>query len=224
MYTDYLRDTQQIDFNQLKKNIILGERSKTMVGKNQDLEKHLERLYFDFVDKSELEFFHAYLIVHIRRKIDLNWCVEQFNKLWGLECEFLCSQLKARWLVSACDTMIDYPTSLDNQALALAAVLFTNTIKLYETENLMLEDKKYTKTAPLPREYELFDSITPYAIGKGDMIKNMMTRIASIGHSDAPGYKILQELVRRATHNNDTVYSRMLKRHLVPLTFWGDIV
>lgn len=224
MYTDYKLYKESIDFESLKRSFIPGNIGKFVVGKASKIEDHLANLYKEFASKSELEYFHAYLIVHIRRKIEEKWCIDQFNNIWNLEHEFLCSQLSTRWLVSACDTMVDYPSSVSNQIAAAATTLFLNTIKLYETENLMLEDRMYIKNAPLPREFELFDGVSPYAVGKGDMIKNLLARINTIEHSNLAAYRILLEIVSRAIHKNDTVYFRMLQRHVVPETYWGDIL
>lgn len=224
MYTDYILYKEALDIENLKRKRILGDAGGLVVGKTLKIEEHLANLYKEFASKSELEFFHAYLIVHLRRDCEQEWCIEQFNTIWDLEHKFLCAKLSTRWLVSACDTMIDYPTSESNRIAAMATTLFLNTIKLYETENLMLENKQYTKNAPLPRELELFDGITPYAVGKGDMIKNLLTRINAIDHSTLIAYKILREIIKRATHEYDTVYSRMLKRHLSSKTYWGDLL
>lgn len=224
MYTDYINHKDSLDYELLKKNMIPGDSRKLVIGKAQKIEDHLANLYVEFAMKSELEFFHSYLIVHIRRNIQPEWCIEQFNNLWHYEHQYLCKQLATRWLVSACDTMIDFPASVNNQLTAITASLFLNTIKLYETENLMLEDKRYTKNAPLPSEHELFDSVTAFAVGKGDMIKNLMTRIVKVEHSNIVAFKILLELLRRTIHELDTVYFRMLKRHIAPQTYWEDIL
>jgi hypothetical protein len=72
--------------------------------------------------------------VLLRRRIDLETNLARTRMLWRSEAPFLVAKLDSRWLVSACDTIIDHWHEPEERALALAGTLFANTIKLYETE------------------------------------------------------------------------------------------
>jgi hypothetical protein len=211
------------DFDQLKNSKIPKTQLGFDRGRDQDIKKHCLKVYKNFANKSELEFFHAYLIVHIRREIEIEWCVKNFYLLWEKEITFLCNKLSSRWLVSACDTIIDHPNNTVNQALCIAGSLFINTIKLYETENLMLADKSYQKNDPSLMEEKLIDGLTPYAVGRGDMIINMFRRINGCENKDEIGFKILKELIKRM-HTHDSVYRRMAEKHTNPKTIWSNLL
>jgi len=190
-------------------------------GKKDKLEDHLMMLKKEFSTQPEICFYHSWLIVHIRRKINLVDSLKAFFLLWREEKEFLLKNLSLRWLVSACDTVIDYSESEIEIAYAMNVVLLINTVKLYETEELMIfneHDISYSKNRP-QEMIPLFDNLSAFRIGHGDMIKNMINRLLSVKANNVVTYDILLESVRRL-HINGSVYKRMAKSHESDQTKW----
>ena len=209
-------DISIMDFLYLKKNSVMGGVQKNSFGRRNLLDEHLTMLEKEFSNSSMLEFYHVWLIVNIRREINLKHNIEKFFILWAEESDFLLKRLDSRWLVSASDTIIDCSCDDTEIATSMSVVLFANTIKLYETERLILSSKKSdTLEAGL---IELFDGISAFRIGHGDMIFNMMERLASKEVATV-SQKILMEILHRV-HRFDTVYQRMANQHINLTTAW----
>ena len=108
-------------------------------GRTKDADEHISRLRAEFAGLPEICHTHASLIVRIRRKIDLESTLTAFFELWSSKADELAAHLSSRWLVSACDTFADYGTPFQRAgALILSATI--NTLKLAETERLLLRD------------------------------------------------------------------------------------
>jgi len=206
----------QKPITQLKAEIITGHQFTQSFGLKQDLGEHALMLKKEFSGKSELLLYHALLNVLIRRDINLLDCLERFFELWQLEGGYLLDHLNSRWLISACDTIIDHSPSESEKAYALSACILVNTCKLYETERLGMLDYKSVKiNGPM----ELFNGISAFCIGSGDMIFNLNSRLNQTTNSSKLAGKILIELFRRISID-DTVYKRFKNLHNDPKTIW----
>lgn len=213
---EIIEATFQKPITQLKAEIITGYSFTQSFGLNQDLGEHALMLKKEFSGKSELLLYHALLNVLIRRNINLSDCLERFFDLWLLEGEYLLDHLNSRWLISACDTIIDHSPSESERAYALSASILVNTCKLYETERLGTIDHKAVK---INGHMELFNGISAFCIGSGDMIFNLHSRVKQANNSSRFSGKILIELFRRVSTEN-TVYKRFKKLHTNPKTLW----
>jgi hypothetical protein len=203
----------------LRNSVIPGNSPRVAFGTQDEIGDHLNMVRQELVGRTELEFVHCAVIVLLRRGISPRASWQRFNELWGSEGEFLLGALNARWLVSACDTIIDYSPDLTERALALAGSLFVNTIRLYETELWMksVNERPYVKQ-PQPGQ-RLFQGLTPFMAGSGDMVRNLKLRLgATCAEGGLPG-AILRELFRRMVAE-DTVYRRFLGVHAVESTRW----
>ncbi len=202
-----------------------------------DIHEHISRLKKVFSGKSYLEFFHAVTIVFIRRKLNVPYCLSNFRKIWNEENEFMCSQSNSRWLISACDTIIDHFEEPDEVATAMTCSLFMNTIKLYETEKFLQqkalegEEASQAPIAPAtsPRFEDifgknakaplLFDGMSTYRVGRGgNMIKHLLSRVSARSNSRIAS-PILKELIKRA-NVHDTVFKRFREIHTEEKTLW----
>lgn len=189
----------------------------------EQLERHLRALSQDFLERTRIEFLHAILIVLIRRRIALKRATRLFFDLWERETDFLCDHLTLRWLVSACDTICDHPRTETEAAVALSTSMLINTIKLYETERFTLQDQAVSAErleALKGRRLELFDGLTAYGIGRGDMILNLKRRIESTRHGDATFVTRIFHTAADRAFQGDTVFSRMRAVHTNDATKW----
>jgi hypothetical protein len=173
-------------------------------GKDRNLRDHLEKISGEFSNLSLLTFYHAALIVAVRRNLNITDNLKRFNDLWKTQHRLLLSQLSLRWLVSACDTISDYGNESE-KAIATAVSFGVNTIKLYETERFILKSEIYN-TKKIGEFEVLFDGLTTFKVGKGNMIKNLLRRVDALD-SDSYTTKIFKESVSRVIQGQ-TVYNR----------------
>ena len=211
-----------LDIQRFKTSIVDGGPQKYSFGRKTNLNAHLEMLKTEFSGKTYLEFFHAATITFIRRNLNQHHCLSNFQQIWEQESEFLCKHLDSRWLVSACDTIIDHYTDTNEVATAIAATLFMNTCKLYETERLKQKTTKEFKEVfeifQNDSRIPLFDGMSAFVIGNGDMIKNLLDRIFEKSKSRIAS-PILKELIKRA-NTYDTVFKRFHDVHKNNKTRW----
>lgn len=166
-------------------------------------------LQIEFAGATALEWEHARAIVLLRRGVQRRRSLARFRRFWFWHGAFLAERLNSRWLVSAADTFVDHPRSAGEQATALAAVVLANTVKLYESERHLLG---HSGTEPLPTTpgdpQPLFDGLTTYLVGRGDLLRNLEARIAAVNRRGGPSNLILVELLRRL-QRHDTIFSRL---------------
>lgn len=179
------------------------------------MDEHISLLRTEFVGLPEICHTHAELVVRIRRKLDLQPTLAAFFDLWDAEAEQLAANLSSRWLVSACDTFADYGTPFQ-QAGALILSATINTLKLADTERLLLNDasRDPAKTDALIRSHaenahvELWDGMTAYSVVAGDMPRNLLSRMRAVLGQDPVLSVIGRTLIERALQG-DTVFGRL---------------
>jgi hypothetical protein len=228
MPAEVLPDLQQYlqgqSLDDLKATRVQGSERVYSFGCCPSLEEHCRMLAREFVGRSELEFYHALLTVLIRRQLVGSEPVRRFLHLWETETDFLVTHLDSRWLVSACDTLCDHASEGSERALALSVVLTVNTIKLYETERMLARDSMPEPAAggnaPPPGRLELFDGLSVFMAGSGDMVANLYRRATGLANQiSGPAGRILLEILTRLK-TQPTAYKRFRDCHVNPATLW----
>lgn len=208
----------------LRETLVAGSDKQYSYGRKVDLDDHMQMLSREFTGASSLLLYHAVINFLIRRSVDLKANMARFLDLWKNDREFLLDHLDSRWLVSACDTIADHHPDSEQRALAAAGTLFTNTVRVYETERLLsgkgnAEAIDAANIPDLCNRVGFYDGLTAFAIGQGDAIQNLFRRIEQLGVGDTPAGAILFELIARA-NANDTVFGRFRTVHRNPATMW----
>ncbi|MFN4867376.1 MAG: hypothetical protein ACK5GZ_13795 [Cyanobium sp.] len=208
----------------LATTIIEGEEPIPSSGSKPDIELHIIMLKDEFIGQNEILLYHALLNVFLRRGINISDTTMRFRKLWTDYRSLLLSKLDSRWLVSACDSIVDHFDEPNEKITAMSASLLINTIKLYETERLALGQSGNGRDLANPTFHwegrvNLFDGISAFRIGKGDMVKNMLTRISSIEQHSEFAAPIMKELIYRV-NTVDTVFKRLRSVHTKRGTLW----
>jgi hypothetical protein len=191
------------------------------IGRHENLQEHLEHVCKEFAGEPQIDFYHAALTVLIRRRIQGELAQQHFERVWSEQSDHLLSSLSARWLVSACDTIMDCSADPVERAMACAASNLMNTIKLYETERLANGPSR-TSLESLATPVPLFDGMTSFSVGWGDMILNLRKRTEAICSGNTTASKILRELLRRADRA-DTIYRRLAQVHVIDDTRWTQV-
>lgn len=205
------------DTEALRRARVPGQR-RPLIGRLIEFDAHLAAVQATFAGESQINFYHAALTVLIRRGVDMPLAYERFEQLWRDHSDHLLESLDARWLVSACDTLMDCARDPTERAIACIGATLMNTIKLYETERLgagPAQAPLQSFADPLP----LFDGMTSFVVGGGDMIHGLRKRTAAVCTGDTIAPRIVLELLRRADRA-DTVYRRLAELHRVEETRW----
>ncbi len=152
-----------IDIDELKYQIIAGNGKTYTHGSAKDIKQHIAALRKEFVGEPELIFYHAQLIVLIRREFKTVEMYDKFDMLWREDSDFLLKNMSIRWLVAASDTFAEMSRNSTEKALALAVALLINTIKLSETERFLQEteyasDKEERKKTLETKRVALFEA------------------------------------------------------------------
>lgn len=205
--------------SELKNCTVNGEKPTPSFGGKPDLHDHAEMLQKEFIGQSELLLYHALINVLLRRRINIESNIKRMQELWKNESLFLLEHLDTRWLVSACDTIIDHFDEPREQSLALAGTILINTIKLYETEQLVSGQKELT-LEKIHGRHELFNGVSAFCIGQGDMVFNLHKRIQLLTKSQSIASSIVKELIRRV-NQYDTVFKRFKEVHVNKSTEWS---
>lgn len=167
----------------------------------KNLLDHLDNLQHEFIGQSELCYYHAVLIVLVRRQYKVEELFAEFEQLWESHTEYLLNHLSLRWLVSACDTFVDHSSNTARAAILMNVITMVNTLKIYETQqylqtplapstvalentvslNSLIDDKV---DSLYETHLSLYDGLTYFHIGTDDTLKNMRHRYQQFHEKD----------------------------------------
>ncbi|QCK88176.1 hypothetical protein E8L99_21630 [Phreatobacter aquaticus] len=195
---------------------------ESFIGRRADIGAHLISLAHEFVGDRRVCFLVAATIVRIRRCCDLENSLARFRFIWGAHRQTLLRELSLRWLVSCLDTLVDYGRDDAEKALAISGVSLVVMTKLYETERLIrrsVDAQPGAAAVSLANPVPLFDGLTSFSIGWGDMISNFSKRLERQCIGSALAGPIVMEIFRRLTLN-ETVLKRFAAAHIDGATKW----
>lgn len=213
-----------LDLDKLKTTRIEGAELTYTHGSAKDLNEHIEQLKQEFVGQPQLNHYHASLIVLIRREVDSQNNYAKFKALWLAEREFLLRSLNIRWLISACDTFIDFDEDACLKATLMNAVVLINTLKLQETERFLCDQSVTVNSEHQQylqhQRYALFDGTSAFAVGTDDTLRNMRWRLEQVCEIHPLGQIVIEIFDRLQRDENNNVYSRFKQRHTREKTRW----
>lgn len=202
----------------------------------KNLIDHLDNLKHEFIGKPELCYYHATLIVLLRRNFKVSEIFAEFKNLWESETQHLLEHLSLRWLVCACDTFIDHSQDDTRAAILMNVITMVNTLKVYETQQYL-----QTPTSPstmtlantvsldsliddkLDSLYQthlsLYDGLTYFHIGTDDTLKNMRHRYQQFYEKDKLAATMLLFAFDRL-QNNKSAFATMKALHKDDKSKW----
>lgn len=195
--------------------------------RTKDLECHLGNLKHQFIGQSELSFYHATLIVLLRRGYKVEETFAEFETLWENEADYLLTQLNLRWIISACDTFVDHSTDMTRAALLMNVNTLINTLKVYETKQFLQLGPTLKKPLFLANHLDalycnhlpLYDNITYFHIGADDTLKNMRCRYENFYSTDKLASTILLFIFDRL-QTNGSAFSDLRLLHKDDKSKW----
>ena len=154
------------------------------------------------------------VISYFRKKntTERNWI--EFKEILETNLDQVCIILDTRWLISVCDTFVDYGSDIERRN-AMLVVQFANLEKLWATYLLMydislnsekLNQLKKNKIIPL------WDGMYSFNILHGDMTNNMFSRMDLL-MKETPVIEKIYQVVLERHKLNDTVLSNLNKYH-----------
>lgn len=196
---------------------IEGHERVLLTGRRDVLEEHLKALEDEFRGEPQLHYYHAALSVLIRRDIQRDLALAQFYSMWRDQPDCML-RLSTRWLISACDTLMAHSQDMADRTAGAAGSFIGNLVKLYETERHFSGVARAIDgpRGPVP----LFDGLTTFSIGNGDMIMNQRRRFADLVQSGSFAHRIVATILERID-SNDTVFSRFAALHQNEATRWS---
>lgn len=211
------------DLSQLKTHRIEAGATVYTHGSKKELQAHIADLRQEFSGQPEINYYHAQLIVLIRRGVDVTKHMVAFEALWSAERDFLLQSLSTRWLIAAADTFIDHGRDPLAAALLMNAVMLVNTLKLAESERYLHQ----TENAPIQparqqslqhERLALFDGVSGFAVGTDDTLRNMRWRLDRLCAGHPMGQLVIEVFERVQREGN--VYARFRALHTRDKTAW----
>ena len=193
--------------------------------RTKDLQGHLDNLKHQFIGQSELCFYHANLIVLLRRGYKIDSLFADFEHLWNTETDYLLNHLSLRWIVSACDTFIDHAHDTTRAAILMNVPTLINTLRVYETHEFLQHNCNSTPlvddsvAALYNSDPHLYDGLTYFRIGSDDTLKNMRNRYESFYDSDKLAASIILRVFDKLQYN-DSAFTAMRNLHKDKKSSW----
>lgn len=195
--------------------------------RTNDLTAHLENLKHQFIGQSELCFYHATLIVLLRRDYKPKEIFTEFEQLWHTESDYLLDHLSLRWIVSACDTFVDHSADMLRAAILMNITTLMTTLRVYETKQF-LQRPSGSNSLPLVenninalyrRDLPLYDGLTYFSVGSDDTLKNMRNRYERFYESDKLAATMLLSVFERL-QSHQSAFSTMRSLHKCERSKW----
>lgn len=218
-----VRAIDEVDYQTLKMATIDVGDPVTARGITKNLQSHMKGLRKEFSGQPEINFYHAQLIVLLRRGVDEKKHFLDFARLWERERDFLLSSLNLRWIVAAADTFVDHSEDPFVRALLLNVVTLVNSVKLQESERFMCKAEEAVVDPVRKKTLEselvpLFDGLTGFTVGVDDTLRNMRWRLEKLSALHPFG-GLVMEAFERLQHKGG-VYMRFKALHVREKTAW----
>lgn len=182
----------------------------------RNLYTHLTHLQQEFIGQSELNYYHAVLIVLLRRRFQPEKTFQTFSALWQNHTQYLCDNLSLRWIASACDTFIDFDSNATRKAILLNVITLINAVKAYETQQFLYHPNAVVdecQAAILSANHKpLYAGLTYFRVGKDDTLKHMRERYNRLYTSDPFATTLLLRVFDRL-HDYPTAFATLKQLH-----------
>ena len=195
--------------------------------RTKNLENHLDNLKHQFIDQSELCFYHATLVVLLRRNYKPDETFTEFKTLWTTQIDYLLEHLSLRWIVSACDTFIDHSTNKIQAAILMNVTTLINTLRVYETQQFLQLNPNSESLSLITTKVDalycsdlpLYQGLTYFRIGTDDTLKHMRSRYESFYNTDKLATTMLLSVFDKLQANK-SAFSTLRALHKDDSSIW----
>lgn len=167
----------------------------------------LQKLYAKFLDQREIVLFHAFCVIHLRRKKSPPEALFFFHKLWDHYGDQLSELLDVRWLISAMTTFSDHGKNSDQRVAGSMFCIFFGMLKLYEWERLISKPPgKYFRV----REGDKMPiGLSGFSLKRGDLDYNLIARLHEAADKDHVMQKIGHVLLHHLNYDDRNIFRRL---------------
>ena len=198
--------------------IISGDPDKRAKNLNRkpDLEENIMAVRAEFIGKPEICHHMARIIIYLRRHVDVDVNSRKFFRLLKQYEDVLLKHYDTRWLISICDTIVDYGAPR-RSAIAMNIVCMVQACNIANTVAHKVENSTITTGKLMTdQKYTTFDGLITADTYSGDMHYNMCQRVNRLCRRDAILDKLWQTIKRRAKGNLQIVPEALFSQHSDP--------
>ena len=154
-------------------------------------------------------------IIELRKGInpEENWA--KFKSIVEKNIKQICDSVDTRWLISICDTFVDYGNDIECRN-ALCIVTLFNMEKLAQTNSLLFnKEKNITNEIALKKSelIDLWDGVTSFDIVCGDLTNNLFLRFENKLKPTPILHLLFKTLLARLKKNNSSILVNLNKYH-----------
>lgn len=145
-------------------------------------------LQAEFTGKPELWLLHGLCIAILRRRGPPPEARQLFLRIWAEQGSALARELPVRWLISAAATFADHGETMDQRLGGQGLMMLFDLIKLHDSERRQSGRRNsdgFPRTRGGRRPDSLAFDMVPYSLDRGDLDKNMLTRLWRHAEDDA---------------------------------------
>ncbi|WP_167620247.1 sulfotransferase family 2 domain-containing protein [Paracoccus ravus] len=201
--------SSEVNLELFATSVIPGRTAKGWNHRRKDLLDHFRHLEPEFAGKPRLCHLLACTIVVLRRDEENAAARRLFNRIVR-EHSAIATHLNSRWLTSVCDTLVDVGETDLDRVLGMTGSLFSNSMKLIETEiRLFYPPRPWPPKKIIRRGGALYDGMITFWIERGDAIENLLDRVEKALSVEADAAFFVREIINRVI-SNDTALSRIM--------------
>ncbi len=153
-------------------------------------------------------------IVNLRRGIETERSFGEFRAIVEGDLDAVCTELNTRWLVSLCDTYVDFGEPIEQRNAMLVSML-VNWEKV--AQSYVLWKSNYEGSLEVPEHHEprklfLWDGMTSFHLEIGDVTNNLFARTQRL-LAETPQIERIYRTVLERIEKDETILGTLNKRH-----------
>lgn len=186
------------------------------LNRKSDTEENIMAVRAEFIGKPEICHHMARIIIYLRRHIDVENNSIRFFKLLDQYQDVLLAEYDTRWLISICDTIVDYGVP-EQSAIAMNIVCMVQACNIANTVVHKVENSNlHIHKLRTDQKHTTFDGLITADTFCGDMHYNMCQRVNRLCRRDPILDKLWQTIKRRAKGNLQIVPEALFSQHTNP--------
>ena len=199
---------ENVDLRPFVDDVIVGVPKSTWPARSDNLVEHFQKILPECVGQARIAHLAACCIVVIRKSGGSGAGMALFHRILAEQSDIVFADMNSRWLTSVADTLADHGQNPVQRALGLCASLLSAAVKLSETERLIYAvPRPWPPNARLGDDGVMYDGVISFWGENGDMIENLLERVAKSIDLDPIGGQLVSEMTSRILRH-DTVFRR----------------
>lgn len=184
--------------------------------KQGSISRHIQSTRQEFIGKPEVCAKVMEHIVHIRRKNNLDYHLNEFQSTVSTYIDVLCEHLTTRWLISILDTIALHGEN-DCKSAALAVSALMNMLIISDTVLAACDIDEIPKKVFDPDDdfFKLEYGCMMFNTESGDNFSNLI-RMINHNSNGCPNVKKIWKTVLKRIQNTNNMMTKLKKIHVAP--------